>query len=79
MPAAAQGRDLKSLSLGHRAIGLEGCAEFAAMARGRVEVWEQNFLSLDLPPNHFDGIFANAALFMLSRSYRVSCGSSMPP
>jgi SAM-dependent methyltransferase len=26
-------------------------------------VWEQDFLKLDLPPSHFDGIFANAALF----------------
>ncbi len=59
------GRDLKTFaSLGHTAIGLEGCAEFAAMARADgSEVWEQNFLSLDLPPGRFDGIFANAALF----------------
>ena len=27
------------------------------------EVWEQNFLKLNLPANRFDGIFANAALF----------------
>jgi SAM-dependent methyltransferase len=27
------------------------------------EVWQQDFLKLHLPDNHFDGIFANAALF----------------
>ena len=27
------------------------------------EVWEQDFLALDLPDRHFDGIFANASLF----------------
>lgn len=59
------GRDLQAfVALGHNPIGLEGCAEFAAMAReAGVEVWEQNFLSLDLPPGRFDGIFANATLF----------------
>ena len=59
------GRDLNSFAaLGHTAIGLEGCAEFAAMAReDGCEVWEQNFLKLDLPDNRFDGIFANATLF----------------
>jgi len=59
------GRDLKALrALGHTAIGLEGCARFAAMAReAGFEVWEQNFLALQLPEQRFDGIFANAALF----------------
>lgn len=59
------GRDLRAfVALGHNPIGLEGCAEFAAMAReAGAEVWEQNFLSLDLPPGRFDGIFANATLF----------------
>ncbi len=59
------GRDLKSfVELGHAPIGLEGCARFAAMARREgCEVWEQNFLALDLPDNRFDGIFANASLF----------------
>lgn len=59
------GRDLRAfVALGHNPIGLEGCAEFAAMARETgAEVWEQNFLSLDLPPGRFDGIFANATLF----------------
>jgi SAM-dependent methyltransferase len=59
------GRDLKHLAaLGHAPVGLEGCAEFAAMARAEgFEVWEQNFLALDLPAELFDGIFANASLF----------------
>ena len=59
------GRDLKTFAArGHRAIGLEGCVEFAAMARDNgAEVWEQDFLALDLPECRFDGIFANASLF----------------
>jgi SAM-dependent methyltransferase len=60
------GRDLKTLAaLGHTAIGLEGAAGFAAMARADTgcEVWQQDFLKLDLPAKRFDGIFANAALF----------------
>jgi SAM-dependent methyltransferase len=60
------GRDLKVFSeLGHVAIGLEGSAPFAAMARtySGCEVWQQDFLHLDLPQQHFDGIFANASLF----------------
>lgn len=60
------GRDLKTFStLGHRAIGLDGSGEFVAMAReySRCEVWHQDFLHLDLLPESFDGIFANASLF----------------
>jgi SAM-dependent methyltransferase len=60
------GRDLKALTgLGHIAIGLEGAAGFAAMARTDTgcEVWPQDFLRLDLPEKRFDGIFANASLF----------------
>ena len=60
------GRDLKVFAeLGHIAVGLEGATNFAAMARAHsgCEVWQQDFLKLDLPKNHFDGIFANAALF----------------
>ncbi len=60
------GRDLKTLtSLGHLAIGLEGSAQFAAMARHSTacDVWQQNFLQLNLPDHHFDGVFANASLF----------------
>lgn len=60
------GRDLRALTdLGHRAIGIEGVARFAEMAReySGCEVWEQDFLRLDLPASRFDGIFANASLF----------------
>ena len=60
------GRDLKSLTrLGHVAIGLEGAAAFAAMARADsgCEVWQQDFLQLELPEAYFDGVFANASLF----------------
>jgi SAM-dependent methyltransferase len=60
------GRDLKTFrSLGHIAIGLEGSARFAAMARkfSGCEVWQQDFLALQLPDAYFDGVFANAALF----------------
>ncbi len=60
------GRDLKVFAgLGHVAIGLEGAARFAAMARADsgCEVWQQDFLKLDLPDNRFDGVYANASLF----------------
>ena len=60
------GRDLKVFAeLGHIAVGLEGAAAFAAMARAHsgCEVWQQDFLKLDLPRESFDGVFANAALF----------------
>ncbi len=60
------GRDLKAFAeLGHRATGLEGAARLAEMARahGGGDVWRQDFLKLDLPDKHFDGVFANAALF----------------
>ncbi len=60
------GRDLAAFTrLGHIAIGLEGSARFAAMARAHsgCTVWQRDFLALELPAAHFDGIFANAALF----------------
>ncbi|MGH8289738.1 MAG: class I SAM-dependent methyltransferase [Steroidobacteraceae bacterium] len=60
------GRDLKTfVGMGHTAIGLEGAASFVAMARADTgcEVWQQDFLKLDLPSGRFDGIYANAALF----------------
>ncbi len=60
------GRDLKAFAgLGHIAVGLEGAARLAAMARAHsgCEVWQQDFLKLELPDRHFDGVFANAALF----------------
>jgi SAM-dependent methyltransferase len=60
------GRDLKTFkALGHRAIGVDGAAHFVEMARSYsgCEVWQQDFVHLDLPPDMFDGIFANAVLF----------------
>lgn len=60
------GRDLKTFAaLGHIAIGLEGAARFVEMARAETgcEVWQQDFLKLDLPAGRFDGVFANASLF----------------
>ena len=49
----------------HAAVGLEGSPRLAAMARTNsgCEVWEQDFLQLELPPGRFDGVFANASLF----------------
>ncbi len=60
------GRDLKAFAeLGHHAIGVDGSPAFVAMARAHsgCEVWQQDFLRLDLPAERFDGIFANASLF----------------
>ena len=60
------GRDLKAIAdLGHVAVGLDGSARFAEMARayGGCEVLQQDFLKLQLPAGRFDGVFANAALF----------------
>lgn len=60
------GRDLQTFAeLGHRVIGLDGAAQFVEMARvdSGCEVWQQDFLNLDLPREYFDGVFANAALF----------------
>jgi SAM-dependent methyltransferase len=60
------GRDLKVFSeRGHVAVGLEGSARLAEMARAysSCNVWQQDFFKLDLPASRFDGVFANAALF----------------
>ena len=60
------GRDLRSFSQrGHLAIGLEGAPALADMARShsQCEVWQQDFLQLQLPAAFFDGVFANASLF----------------
>ena len=65
------GRDLAAFrALGHEAIGLEGAARLAAMAREHsgCEVWEQDFLALNLPAQRFDGVFANASLFHVPRA-----------
>ncbi|WP_416421532.1 methyltransferase domain-containing protein [Pseudomonas sp. App30] len=74
VPAPAQildfgcgpGRDLRTFTrLGHIATGLDGSERFAEMARADsgCEVWQQNFLDLELPAERFDGVFANAVLF----------------
>jgi SAM-dependent methyltransferase len=80
------GRDLGTFSrLGHVAVGLEGCAALAAMARADsgCEVWQQDFLCLDLPPARFDGLFANASLFhvpaqALPEVLRTLCATLKP-
>lgn len=72
------GRDLQYFrSLGHEAIGLEGARDFVDMARAHAgcEVLHQDFLSMELPLDRFDGIFANASLFHVPRRElpRVLC------
>ncbi len=60
------GRDLKTFTeLGHTAVGIDGSAQFVAMARAYsgCEVSQQDFLHLELAPQRFDGVFANASLF----------------
>jgi SAM-dependent methyltransferase len=60
------GRDLVAFrKLGHEPVGLDGAARFCEMARAHAgcEVLHQNLLALDLPREHFDGVFANAVLF----------------
>jgi len=60
------GRDLKTFqALGHHPTGLEGAQALATIARAHsgCEVLQQNFLELNLPSAHFDGVFANAVLF----------------
>ncbi|MCX7148476.1 MAG: class I SAM-dependent methyltransferase [Rhodocyclales bacterium] len=60
------GRDLAAfVRRGHRAVGLEGAPALADMARAHsaCEVWQQDFLQLELPDAWFDGVFANASLF----------------
>jgi SAM-dependent methyltransferase len=71
------GRDLKSFAeLGHIAIGLEGAVHLAVMARAHsgCEVWQQDFLKLDLPDNHFDDFSPTPHCFMYpARSCRAYC------
>lgn len=60
------GRDLATFkALGHDPVGLEGSPSFCNMARAHsgCEVLHQDFLSLKLPAETFDGVFANATLF----------------
>ena len=65
------GRDLIWFKgAGHEAVGLDGSPVFAEQARQRsgCEVWTQDFLELDLPAAHFDGVFANASLLHVPKS-----------
>jgi SAM-dependent methyltransferase len=65
------GRDLAYFrSLGHEAVGVDGCASFCAIARrtSECEVLEQDFLALALPAGRFHGVFANASLFHVPSS-----------
>ena len=65
------GRDLHAFTaLGHKVTGLDGAAELVALARTGTEcpVLHQDFLALDLPSAHFDGVFANASLFHVPSS-----------
>lgn len=60
------GRDLLAFrQRGHHAIGVDGAEPFVRMAREHsgCDVWQQDFLKLDLPAARFDGVFANASLF----------------
>ncbi len=60
------GRDVAWFkSQGHEPVGLDATPKFVEMARAHsgCEIWEQDFLALDLPKERFDGIFANASLF----------------
>jgi ubiquinone/menaquinone biosynthesis C-methylase UbiE len=59
------GRDIVAFQTeGHQVIGLDATPAFVEMAKqvSNSEVWQQNFLALDLPEQYFDGIFANASL-----------------
>ena len=65
------GRDLTYFkSLGHRPVGVDGSPRFCEMAcaYSGCPVLHQSFLSLQLPQQSFDGIFANASLFHVPSS-----------
>ncbi len=64
------GRNLQTFTrMGHIAVGLDGSERFAQMARedSGCEVYQQDFLKLELPAERFDGIFANAVLFHIPK------------
>jgi SAM-dependent methyltransferase len=68
------GRDLVAFKAQNQTvIGLDATPAFVEMARkvSGCEVWQQSFLNLDLPPNTFDGIFANASLIHVPRQEMV--------
>ena len=60
------GRDVHAFKvLGHNPVGLDGSKSFCEMARKHsgCPVLHQQFLSLELEENSFDGVFANASMF----------------
>lgn len=66
------GRDLEAFkALGQEAIGLDATPAFVEMAKQITgcEVWQQNFLNLDLPKQYFEGVFANASLLHVPEAY----------
>jgi SAM-dependent methyltransferase len=67
------GRDLLVFKRqGHTVIGLDATPAFVQMAQlSGCEVWQQSFLNLELPQDHFDGIFANASLIHVPRAEMV--------
>lgn len=67
------GRDLVAFKAQNQTvIGLDATPAFVEMARARgCEVWQQSFLSLNLPRDCFDGIFANASLIHVPRAEMV--------
>jgi SAM-dependent methyltransferase len=65
------GRDVAVFrAMGHRAIGLDGSAAFATMARefSGAEIWHRDMLDMRLPEGAFDAVFANASLFHVPTS-----------
>lgn len=68
------GRDLVAFKAQNQTvIGLDATPAFVEMARqsSGCEVWQQSFLSLNLPNDSFDGIFANASLIHVPRREMV--------
>ncbi len=60
------GRDLCTFkALGHRPTGLDGSLSFCQMAErlSGCPALHQQFLSMELDDNRYDGVFANASLF----------------
>ena len=47
-----------------------------ARAHSGCEVWQQNFLALDLPAGRFDGVFANASLFHVPAARCRTCSAN---
>lgn len=65
------GRDLVAFKRqGHTVIGLDATPAFVEMAQqlSGCEVWQQSFFNLNLPPETFDGIFANASLLHVPKA-----------